>query len=98
MNAGAPETILMVHGMFTNLSIYYFNIAPILAQQFHVVLYDLKGHGMSGRSSHGYDLQTMSNELVELMDNLGLDTVHLAGYSYGGLIALKAAMCFPERI
>jgi pimeloyl-ACP methyl ester carboxylesterase len=98
MNAGAPETILMVHGMFTNLSIYYFNIAPILAQQFHVVLYDLKGHGMSGRSSHGYDLQTMSNELVELMDNLGLDTVHLAGYSYGGLIALKAAMRFPERI
>lgn len=88
----------MVHGMFTNLSIYYFNIAPVLAQRFHVVLYDLKGHGMSGRSSQGYDLQTMSDELLELMDKLGLDTVHLAGYSYGGLIALKAAMRFPGRI
>lgn len=98
MNAGAPETILLVHGMFTNLSIWYFNIAPILAQEFHVVLYDLKGHGMSGRSSHGYDLQTMSRELVDLMDALRLDTVHLAGYSYGGLIALKTAMQFPERI
>lgn len=98
MNAGAKETVLMAHGMFTNLSIYYFNIAPILAQQFHVVLYDLKGHGMSGRSSHGYDLQTMSKELLELMDALGLDAVHLAGYSYGGLIALKTAMHYPERI
>lgn len=98
LNPGAAETVLMVHGMFTNLSIYYFNIAPILAQQFHVVLYDLKGHGMSGKASHGYHLQAMSDELIELMDTLRLDSVHLAGYSYGGLIALKTAMRFPEKI
>jgi pimeloyl-ACP methyl ester carboxylesterase len=98
MNAGAEETVLMLHGMFTNLSIYYFNIAPILAQQFHVVLYDLKGHGMSGKASEGYDLHAMSDELAELMDTLSLGPVHLAGYSYGGLIALKAAMRFPERV
>jgi len=98
MNTGAAETVLMVHGMFTNLSIYYFNIAPVLAQRFHVVLYDLKGHGMSGRSGHGYHLQAMSDELMELMEVLQLDTVHLAGYSYGGLIALKTAARFPGKV
>lgn len=98
MNKGAAETVLMVHGMFTNLSIWYFNIAPILAERYHVVLYDLKGHGMSDRSQHGYDLQSMSDELLALMEALQLTSVHLAGYSYGGLIALKTAIRHPEKI
>ncbi|KAA2239304.1 alpha/beta hydrolase [Chitinophaga agrisoli] len=98
MNAGAPETVLLVHGMFTNLSIWYFNIAPLLAQHFHVVLYDLKGHGMSDKAGSGYGLQVMSEELLALMDTLQLDTVHLCGYSYGGLIALQTAIHHPERI
>jgi len=98
MNKEAAETVLLVHGMFTNLSIYYFNIAPLLAERYHVVLYDLKGHGMSGRSHSGYDLSSMSDELLALMDSLQLSTVHLAGYSYGGLIALKTAIRCPERI
>jgi pimeloyl-ACP methyl ester carboxylesterase len=98
MNREAAETVLLVHGMFTNLSIYYFNIAPLLAQRYHVVLYDLKGHGMSARAHSGYDLTTMSDELLALMDRLQLSSVHLAGYSYGGLIALKTATRCPERI
>ncbi len=98
MNAGAAETVLLVHGMFTNLSIWYFNIAPILAQHFHVVMYDLKGHGMSDKAAIGYGLQAMSEELLALMDALQLDSVYLGGYSYGGLIALQAAMHRPERI
>ena len=98
MNAGAAETVVLVHGMFTNLSIYYFNIAPILAEHFHVVLYDLKGHGMSDKAQNGYGLQAMSDELIALLDKLQLSRVHLCGYSYGGLIALQTAMRHPHRV
>lgn len=98
LNKGAAETVVMVHGMFSNLSVYYFNIAPVLAAHFHVVLYDLKSHGMSERSPGGYDLDTMSDDLLALIDGLGLGRVHLVGYSFGALISLKTAMRFPERI
>ncbi|HTF28129.1 MAG TPA: alpha/beta fold hydrolase, partial [Flavitalea sp.] len=98
LNKEATETVLLIHGMFSNLSVYYFNIAPILAEHFHVVMYDLKSHGMSERTLHGYDLNSMTDDLYALMETLDLNTVHLAGYSFGGLIALKMALRFPEKL
>lgn len=98
LNKGAEQTVVLIHGMFSNLSIYYFNIAPILAKHFHVVMYDLKSHGMSERFTDGYDLESMSSDLLALMDVLELKKVHLAGYSFGGLIALKTALKVPEHV
>jgi esterase len=98
LNKGAEQTVVLIHGMFSNLSIYYFNIAPVLAKDFHVVMYDLKSHGMSERFTDGYDLESMSSDVLALMDVLNLKKVHLAGYSFGGLIALKTALKVPERI
>ncbi|MCX2453790.1 alpha/beta hydrolase [Pedobacter sp. PLR] len=98
LNTAAAETLVLVHGMFSNLSVYYFNIAPILAKHFHVVMYDLKSHGLSERTSGGYDLESMTDDLSDLLDQLNLKSVHLAGYSFGGLIALKMAARFPERV
>lgn len=98
LNKGAAESVLLVHGMLGNLAVYYFRIAPLLAEQYHVVLYDLKGHGLSERVTEGYDLHSMSDDLFALMDGLHLRKVHLAGYSFGALIALKAAVRAPERV
>lgn len=98
LNNEATETIVLIHGMFSNLSVYYFNIAPLLATKYHVVLYDLKSHGMSEKALEGYDLKSMTNDLFALMEVLNLKKVHLGGYSFGGLIALKMAIRFPERI
>lgn len=98
LNKGAEQTVVLIHGMFSNLSIYYFNIAPVLAKKFHVVMYDLKSHGMSERFEDGYDLGNMSSDLIALMDELQLEKVHLVGYSFGGLIALKTALQYKNRI
>lgn len=98
MNTTAPETLLLVHGMFSNLSLYYFNIAPILARHYHVLMYDLKSHGMSERIDSGYDLNSMTDDLLALLDSRNLSAVHLAGYSFGALIALKMATRFPEKV
>ncbi len=97
-NKGADQTVVLLHGMFSNLSLYYFNIAPILAQSYHVVMYDLKSHGMSGRVRDGYDLDSMSSDLLDLLDYLKLAQVSLVGYSFGGLIALKTTVVAPQRI
>lgn len=98
LNKGAEQTVVMIHGMFSNLSIYYFNIAPILAKHFHVVMYDLKSHGMSERFLDGYDLENMSSDILALMDALNIEKAHLVGYSFGGLISLKTALKAPNRI
>jgi len=98
LNENAGETVVMVHGIFTNLSVYYFSIAQELAKKYHVVLYDLKGHGLSGTADSGYDLHSMVNDLLGILYELNLSKVHLAGYSYGGLIALYMAVHYPKSI
>ncbi|MDR2122919.1 MAG: alpha/beta hydrolase [Flavobacteriaceae bacterium] len=98
LNPEASEAIVLIHGMFTNMSIFYFNIAPKLAEKYHVVLYDLRSHGMSEKVDHGYSLKALSQDLLDLMDVLNLSKVDLVGYSFGGLISLYTAIHFPEKI
>jgi pimeloyl-ACP methyl ester carboxylesterase len=98
LNKTASETIVMIHGMLTNLSVFYLKIAPKLAEKYHIVLYDMRGHGLSEIASSGYDLSSMSNDLCELLTVLGLKKVHLVGYSYGGMVALYTVMHHPEKI
>ncbi|MCX2479471.1 alpha/beta hydrolase [Pedobacter sp. MC2016-15] len=98
LNTAASETILLVHGMLGNLSVYYFRIAPILAKHFHVVMYDLKSHGMSEKITTGYDLNSLTDDVAHLMERLSISSAYLAGYSFGGLISLKMAVRFPHRV
>ncbi|BAV04113.1 Pimeloyl-ACP methyl ester carboxylesterase [Filimonas lacunae] len=98
LNETGKETVILIHGMFSNLAVYYFNIAPLLAQRYRVVMYDMKGHGMSSRVTAGYDLQAMADDLLALMKALDITSAHLVGYSFGGLVALKMAMLYPQCI
>ncbi|MDR3037630.1 MAG: alpha/beta fold hydrolase [Coriobacteriales bacterium] len=98
MNAGGGDPVVMLHGLFTNLSVYYFSIAPILAREHHVILYDLRSHGMSERRSEGYTLEMLSNDLLDLMETLHIPKAHLVGYSYGGAIALYTALTCPDKV
>lgn len=98
INKGASQTIVMVHGMLTNMAVFYFKIVPELAKHFHVVLYDFKSHGLSEKCDTGYDLISLATDLKGLLDTLKIQKTSIVGYSYGGLIALKAAMLYTQRI
>lgn len=96
LNENSTETVLLIHGIFTNLSVYYFSIAQELAQKYRVVLYDLKGHGLSEAANSGYDLASMSEDLLGIIKELKLSKVHLVAYSYGGLVAMHTALHHPD--
>ena len=93
-------TVVFLHGLvMDNLSSFYFTFAHPVAQLAEVVLYDLKGHGLSARPGDGYRIEDMVAELAALLDALCITgKVHLVGNSFGGLIALSFALAHPERI
>jgi pimeloyl-ACP methyl ester carboxylesterase len=88
----------MVHGLFTSLAVYALTIAPPLAVSHRVVLYDLRGHGLSERRDEGYTPEMLARDLIDLMDERGIPRAGIVGYSYGGAVALYAALHYPERI
>jgi pimeloyl-ACP methyl ester carboxylesterase len=64
-----------------------------------VILYDLRGHGLSERPQAGYTLADQVADLLALLDVLGVrDPVTLVGNSFGGLLALAFARAHPTRV
>lgn len=68
---------------------------PLLTGSHRTIRYDMRGFGKSpltpGPFSHGRDL-------VELLDDLGLEQVALVGNSMGGRTVLEVAVAQPERV
>ncbi|WP_340374529.1 alpha/beta hydrolase [Streptomyces sp. SS7] len=96
----ADATVVLVHGLLTDsLASYYFTVAPAFAAAgLDVVMYDLRGHGRSGRPAEGYTLDDNIDDLAALLDRLGVSgPVHLVGNSYGGTVAFGYAARHPER-
>lgn len=69
-----------------------------LAERFRLVLIDNRGIGTSDVPPGPYDTATMSNDVLAVLDELGLTRVHLVGTSLGGMIAQQVVLRAPERI
>jgi pimeloyl-ACP methyl ester carboxylesterase len=94
------RTVVFLHGLvMDNLSSWYYTIANPVARDSDVVLYDLRGHGLSERPATGYTVEDGIADLCGLLDTLGIHRpVYLAGNSYGGLLAIAFARAHPERV
>jgi pimeloyl-ACP methyl ester carboxylesterase len=92
------EHVVLVHGLAASLFFWYVQVAPQLAKNFHVTLYDLRGHGRSRRPRLGYTAVAMSNDLRNLMDALSIERAHIIAHSFGGQIALHFARRFSDRV
>lgn len=59
--------------------------------------YDLRGHGEAAGSPRPFTLRDTARDLLAVLDELGLETAHVVGLSYGGAIAQTAAIESPGR-
>jgi pimeloyl-ACP methyl ester carboxylesterase len=90
------RTVVFVHGLvMDNLSSFYFTLANPVAEHAEVLLYDLRGHGMSERPHSGYAVADLVADLAALVDGR---SIALVGNSFGGLVALAYAAAHPDRV
>lgn len=94
---GHGSDLVLIHGLGANLAFWYWGPGRLMARRFHVLTYDLRGHGRSSMPASGYTLTQMSNDLAALLDHLGIARAHIVGHSYGARIALCFAGRFAER-
>lgn len=94
----AAGDIVLIHGLAANQAFWNLELIGSLAKQYRVTSFDLRGHGYSERPPTGYAPRTMATDLRALLDHLNIDTAHLVGHSYGGLIALRLSIEAPQRV
>jgi pimeloyl-ACP methyl ester carboxylesterase len=96
--AGRGPDIVLIHGLCSNLALWYLTIVPRLAESFRVTVYDLRGHGLSQVAPSGYRAVDLADDLKELVDHLQIGSAHVVGHSFGGAIALAFARRYPDRL
>jgi pimeloyl-ACP methyl ester carboxylesterase len=69
-----------------------------LLEQADVITVDLPGWADSDLLPESYPMDTLANAARTLLDDLDLDRVHVAGFSYGSVIAYRLAQLHPERL
>lgn len=98
---GKGEPVILLHGFAVNSDLNWRlpGIHEALCPHFRVIAMDLRGHGLSDKphEPEAYGLR-MVEDIATLMDALGIERAHLAGYSLGGLLALKFAAAHPQRV
>lgn len=70
----------------------------LLKEYYRVVVYDIRGHGLSEVGDGQYTYKMFVDDLLILMDHLEIDQAVLCGLSMGGAIALRAYELHPHRI
>ena len=95
---GEGPPLVMLHGLSSS-SVDWFPVTPMLAARFRLILIDLRGHGLSSLSySRDYRIRSMAEDVLAVLDHLGLEQTAMLGLSLGGCVTIQAAILQPERL
>ena len=91
---GSGEPLLLIHGLGSSGADWAFQI-PSLAPRFRMITPDLPGCGRSPALAAAPSIAELARALWTLLDDLQIDTAHIAGFSLGGAVALEMALQRP---
>jgi pimeloyl-ACP methyl ester carboxylesterase len=86
--SGSGEPLVLIHGFGTHRPIWE-PVIPALARERDVVAVDLPGFGDSAPIADRPTPARLAEEVARLLDELGFERAHVAGYSMGGWVALE---------
>src|ERR1051326_3166876 len=98
---GQGEPVILVHGLYSSAKMNWEapGITAALAKKFRVIALDNRGHGQSDKPpAEGAYGTNMVEDVVRLMDHLGITEARVVGYSLGGMIVMKLATTHPKRV
>ncbi len=95
---GEGSSLVFIHGAFVDARIWEPQWMHFKSK-YHVVRYDLRGHGRTGPSDLDcYTMETYADDLNSLLNSLNIESAVICGLSWGGGIAQAFAVNYPDRL
>jgi len=95
-----PESgpaMILLHG-YSDSSLSFARIMPLLPSEQRVIALDLRGHGDSDKPAGGYRMSDLADDVVEIMDRLQVATAVVVGHSMGSFVAQAIVERAPRRV
>jgi pimeloyl-ACP methyl ester carboxylesterase len=100
VESGRGASVVLLHGYTGTLERHWINpgVFAKLAEEYRAVALDLRGHGKSGKphEPEAYGAE-MGQDVVRLLDHLGIARAHIVGFSMGAMIAGQLLTTNPDR-
>ncbi len=95
---GSGPVVVLLHGFPLSRAMWSEQIKALSGSR-RVIAPDLRGHGESPAPDGVYTMESMADDVVELLDGLGINgPVALGGLSMGGYVTLALALKYPDRV
>jgi 2-succinyl-6-hydroxy-2,4-cyclohexadiene-1-carboxylate synthase len=90
--------LVLLHGWMGNCD-DYLEVIELLKSRFYCIAIDLPGHGKTEvvDDDRGYEFVNTARGIVRFLECLEIDRCTIAGYSFGGRLALYLALEFPDK-
>ena len=90
--------LCMAHCLSSDSTVWAEQVPPLLAAGWRVLRVDMRGHGGSDPAGDSATMAELAADVVRVLDFLGLQRVHFAGVSIGGMIGQQLALDHPHRL
>ena len=94
---GEKPPLVMVHGYSDN-GLCWTRVAKILEENYDLIMYDVRGHGLSDDAPDDGDSEEMVHDAAGLIKALELDEPSMIGHSMGAAITAGTAAFYPELL
>ncbi|MCX7643863.1 MAG: alpha/beta hydrolase [Rhodobacteraceae bacterium] len=99
---GEGPALILLHG-FPQNALCWSRVAPAFAERFRTLAPDLRGYGRSDAppddpAHRTYSKRTMAEDILRLMDALGIERAAILGHDRGGRVAYRFALDHPDRL
>src|SRR5690606_37294690 len=91
------QAVVLLHAIATDSNLWSAQV-PVWATAFRLVCVDLPGHGGSPDIDADLDLDGYADCVLDVLDELHIDTASLVGLSLGGMVAQAFALKYPARV
>ena len=95
--ANAPGSVVLLHGLGGD-SGFWEAEQKVLGQRYRVLAIDLRGSGQSVGSTGPFTIEDLANDVLSVLDQAGIASAHVIGFSMGGLAAQALALSAPHRV
>lgn len=92
-----PEPMVFCHGLFFSGQVFRDQVDYFKAR-YKCVIFDFRGQGQSEVTESGYEFDSLAEDIVLLIKELGLGPSHMVGHSTGGAVALRIACRHRELL
>lgn len=93
---GDLPAVVMSHGFLMDHEMFAPQV-EVLRDRYRVITWDLRHHGQTHSAEEPFSIWDAVNDLVAILDSLGVDRATMCGFSFGGWISTRFALAHPGR-